>query len=444
MSKKIKKSIFSYLLKIFFFIFIIIISYIFYNLIVVFNKNRIVTYEVIKGEIVNVDRHKGFIYREENVSNCSASGFINFYVVNRERVYRGKLIYTINDVEKENASFDLTDNEKLKILNDISKENNSITNLNFNNIYSFKDNLSRTIDEYNLLKVYEDIDVENEIEAKEKGFSKVAGIVSFILDGYENYDIVDFNEDLLNNYIKSNSNLQKKEVASNDKIFKIITDSEFSIAFDSDYDYDKSKNNWYNVRFVNENIKTSAKIEGFIGSDGNKHYKLVLNDYIEKFSDKRIVDFEIENKDVTGFKIPIKSIISKNCYIVPKTILTTDDSTNEKYFYKKLPSGENIKVVCNISKIDDKYVYIAIDDVRDILKYGDVLTNKYGDICSLSTVNELNGVYNVNRGYAQFKIVDIIDRTNEYAVIKTNTQNGIVIYDHIALNASQINVGETI
>ena len=50
----------------------------------------------------------------------------------------------------------------------------------------------------------------------------------------------------------------------------------------------------------------------------------------------------------------------------------------------------------------------------------------------------------MNKGYAVFKNVDVIDRTNEYAIIKKQTINGISLYDHIALDANDIGEGDLI
>ena len=211
------------------------------------------------------------------------------------------------------------------------------------------------------------------------------------------------------------------------------------------YDYDNYSNkDSLRIKFVYENVTANGRIDSFIGSDGKKHFKLYITEYPEKFIDKRVVDFEIENKKVHGFKIPIKSIISKDCFVIPKNIIEKDLSTDEDMCYKFVANGAKERVTFNISKEDDKYYYISIDDALSKVKYGDVLTNRYNDIYSLNEVKKLEGVYNMNKGYAVFKNIEVIDRTNEYAIIKDNTVNGVAIYDHLALNASEINEGDLI
>jgi hypothetical protein len=52
--------------------------------------------------------------------------------------------------------------------------------------------------------------------------------------------------------------------------------------------------------------------------------------------------------------------------------------------------------------------------------------------------DSLIGVYNVNKGYAVFKQINILYQNKEYAIIETKTAYGISLYDHIALDASEI------
>ena len=440
-----KKSFMSYVLKIFMFLFFIVLAYIVSFFVRIFNKNEVKIYEVTTGEIVNVDRHRGFIYRDESIASCANDGYINFFVVDAERVKRGAFIYTINDEPSKVKFYELNNQDRNIIKQNIKMYNNNFSTLNFSNIYIAKDGLSELINEINIIKQLEDIDVEKEISAKEKGYSHYAGLISFLIDGYENTKIEEFNDDLIKNYNIIKYISQKKVVKKNDQIYKIIKNPEIAIAFDSTYDYDNyDKKNNLRIKFVYENVTTNGKIESFIGNDNKKHFKLLITDYPEKFLNKRVVDFEIENKKVNGFKIPIKSIISKNCYIVPKSMVEKDMETNENILYKVGLNGDRERISFNIAKEDDKYCYISIDDTLSNIKYGDVLTNRYRDTYSLSEVVKLEGVYNMNKGYAVFKNIEVIDRTNEYAIIKKNTINGVSIYDHLALNANSINEGDLI
>lgn len=50
----------------------------------------------------------------------------------------------------------------------------------------------------------------------------------------------------------------------------------------------------------------------------------------------------------------------------------------------------------------------------------------------------LQGVYCINKGYAVFRKIQIIDQNAEYSIIKKQTQYGISQYDYIVENASTV------
>ena len=433
-----------YIFRVLFVMLVIVLVYIAVNFVKIFNKKTISIYEVSSGEIVNVDKHTGFIFREEKTEICNTNGYINFYVANADRVGRGSFIYSIDDEEKTLNISTLTNDDKRLIRQEIKRNILNLTNDKFYNIYNIKNAIDNRIKEINTVKWLEEIDVEKEIIANEKGYARNAGIISFIIDGYENSNIKEFNDDFLKSYNKNITFNQKKEVLSGDKVYKIITNPTYQIAFDSDYNYDEYKKNFVTVKFVYENLTAIGHVDSFIGNDGKKHYVLNITEFPERFIDKRVVDFEIENKKITGLKIPLKSIVSKNCYMIPKNMLEIDDETNENVFLKLGPNGEKNRITCNISKEDNDYYYVSIDDMLSNLRYGDVLINRYGDTYSLSDIVKLDGVYNVNKGYAVFKNVEVIDRTNEYVIIRDRTGAGISLYDHIALDAEKIKEGDLI
>ena len=50
----------------------------------------------------------------------------------------------------------------------------------------------------------------------------------------------------------------------------------------------------------------------------------------------------------------------------------------------------------------------------------------------------LIGVYNMNKGYADFKQIHILYQNEEYAIVKANTTYGLNVYDYIVLNAEAV------
>ena len=65
------------------------------------------------------------------------------------------------------------------------------------------------------------------------------------------------------------------------------------------------------------------------------------------------------------------------------------------------------------------------------------------DSYSIGTnTSELQGVYNVNKGYTVFKIIDIIYQNNEYTIVKAGTDYGLSLYDRIVLQGDRVSENE--
>lgn len=63
---------------------------------------------------------------------------------------------------------------------------------------------------------------------------------------------------------------------------------------------------------------------------------------------------------------------------------------------------------------------------------------------TVSQTASLTGVFNINKGYADFKEIQILKQNDEYALIKSNTTYGLSAYDYIVLDASSVDVDQLI
>ena len=134
----------------------------------------------------------------------------------------------------------------------------------------------------------------------------------------------------------------------------------------------------------------------------------------------------------------------KEFLVIPKTYFTNggNNSTSgllKVSFQKGKTSAEFISTEQYYETETDYY----IDESS--LKKGDVI--QAPDSSEQYTIKEsdkLKGVYNINKGYAVFKQIDVVSQNKEYSILKTGTKYGLSLYDHIALNGSDIKEGELI
>lgn len=147
-------------------------------------------------------------------------------------------------------------------------------------------------------------------------------------------------------------------------------------------------------------------------------------------------------EDETGLKIPVSSIVQKEFFLIPEDYVTVVSGSNGvgnilKQYY--LEDGTIVRetVEIEIYNFDSKDKEYYLDS--SLLSTGDVLFKDDGqESFTVSKRATLIGVYNMNKGYADFKQISILYQNEEYAIVKPNTQYGLSVYDYIVLDASSV------
>lgn len=170
---------------------------------------------------------------------------------------------------------------------------------------------------------------------------------------------------------------------------------------------------------------------------------LIFEYFIEKamirYANDRFIDIELVMREKTGLKIPQSAITSKEFFTIPKKYFTIGgDSSEPGLMIKHTVDGVNTVKLVNPTLYyeTDDYYYVDSEEVSE----GDLvlLSNSQSTYQIGMDKDSLIGVYNINKGYAVFKQINIIYENAEYAIVETKTAYGISLYDHIALDASEI------
>lgn len=56
----------------------------------------------------------------------------------------------------------------------------------------------------------------------------------------------------------------------------------------------------------------------------------------------------------------------------------------------------------------------------------------------------LQGVYNINKGFTQFRQISILYQNEEFALVEEGTSYGLTVYDRIVLNGEAVDEDEVI
>jgi translation initiation factor IF-3 len=203
------------------------------------------------------------------------------------------------------------------------------------------------------------------------------------------------------------------------------------------------------VKFLKDDMTQSGDFS-IIKIDGNKYGKIDFSRGLIRYASDRFLDIELVTNTVTGLKIPLSAIESKDFYVIPAEYATTDPDSGSVGFNKisKDSSGNNVRTFINATiygkvkiesdddSADEAYNYY-VD--RSAFKEGDaIVKDDSNQRFIVGETDSLEGVYCINQGYAVFRQVDILDQNEEYAIISSNTSYGLSRYDRIARDSSQV------
>lgn len=140
-----------------------------------------------------------------------------------------------------------------------------------------------------------------------------------------------------------------------------------------------------------------------------------------------------------GLKIPNSAITKKQFYTVPKEYFTQGGDSSDPGLMIENHAGDTGSVTLvqpTIYYETDDFYYI--DD--ETVSAGDVVVknNSSGTYTIGSDVDKLTGVYNINKGYAVFKQIDILTQTINIPSLIQALPTESPCMNHIALDGSKI------
>ena len=231
-------------------------------------------------------------------------------------------------------------------------------------------------------------------------------------------------------------------VGKNVPVYKLITDENWNVIFKISKDLaGKLKDdNTVEVLFKDDGNTIWAYYD-ILTIDKEPYLTLKLRTSMIRFANQRFIDIELLLDDAKGLKIPNSAITTKKFFTVPK-----------EYFVKGKGSNKEGLIVTGKDK-NTTYITPEIFYEKDGMYYIDDENVTSGTVIQKSDSNEtytirqtakLKGVYNINKGYAVFKQIDILYQNEEYAILKQGTDYGVALYDHIALKGNTVKENDLI
>ncbi|NLJ90011.1 MAG: hypothetical protein GX323_03850 [Clostridiales bacterium] len=430
-------------------VFIFIVIYIAISFYIYLTKDHLTIYEVRRGSIAKETVYNGLILRNEEVYNTNRAGYVYYYYKDGDRVPRNSVVYSIDENESSTAlvSDDLNNTtlkseEIAKIKKEIKDFRNNYSNANFISVYDFKydlNNVSLEIkneQKHDSLKGYE---VSNR-DYVEVVNSNKSGIITYTLDNYEKLTDNDITYDHFKGENYSKTLLRKDEIyQAGTPVYKLVTDNSWDIIIPlskETYEYlssqDEEDIRRVTIKFLNEKLESPGNFTYY--QKGDEYFgKITLDSYMEKFINQRFVEIELKIDEKSGLKIPTSSIVDKEFYLIPHEYFTKGGDSNEQGLVLESYDEENELVLTfvptEIFYEDENFCYVN----TLLFEQNSWIQSVTGQRLKLNEKATLKGVYNVNKGYAVFRRIEIVEEGKEYTVVKEGTSYGLSVYDQIAL-----------
>lgn len=432
------------------FIYIIICVYLYIT------SKHIVGYEVTTGSLSISNIYKGIAVRTEEPVTSTGSGYINYFAREGEHIGVGNLVYTVDEsgkvadllaMDDESIQFSASDLEELK--SDIVQFKYSFSGKKYRNLYDFKRLLEGTalkLSNYNMLSNIDGISNQSGGSVSFCSASK-SGIVAYYTDGYESLDPASITKKTFEEKdYKKKQLLSNELINSGDSVYKLITEEDWSIVIpvEAKRADELLEEEYVKVKFLKNQYTSWGKVSVLNNSDGT-YVKLDFNNSMVTFALDRYIDIEIIQDEEEGLKIPNSAVVEKEFYLIPKEYILKGGNSSSSGIMRET-YGEDGKITTEFVETE-LYSETETDYYLDtsVLRIGDYIckpdsTEKY----PVSKVGTLVGVYNINKGYADFKEITVLYSNDEYSIVKSNTQYGLSVYDHIVLDAKSVEADDFI
>ncbi len=434
--------------------FAVIAFYIVVSVFTYLSRDHIVGYQVMEGSLSTNNIYNAVALRTEKIVESDTAGYVNYFATEGGRVAVGNLVYTVDESgqlleylkSQGSEEVSLSDEDLSELRSQIVSFDSSFDPHNFHTVYDFSVSLDGTVHKLSNNSILSNIQSLNASSATLQSinyrYAPDTGIVVYSVDGLE-----DLTFDQMTSEIFDETAHEKQQLVNNtlvkagDPVYKICTSEEWSVVIRED-DEEKVQQlidrDYVKVRFIKNQNESWGKVSSYTNPEGESFVKLTFTNSMITFCRDRYLNIELITEDERGLKIPNSSIVNKSFFLIPKSyLIRNNDNSTGVLKVKYDEQGNETSEFINVSVYSETETQYYLD--TDILRSGDTLimldsNQRY----TISLTDTLIGVYNINKGYADFREISILYQNDEYAIVKSNTTYGLNVYDYIVLDSSTI------
>ncbi|MBQ3790622.1 MAG: hypothetical protein II800_06795 [Lachnospiraceae bacterium] len=439
-------------------VFALILIYLLISIFNYINSKHIVGYEVKEGALSSDNVYEGVAIRKEKIVPSDTAGYVNYFATEGRRVAVGNLVYTVDASGRllDYLGAESTDTANLTPEN-LRELRTQIVNFSedfrpdhFRTVYDFRVSLDGTVQKLsnaNVLKNIQALNAGETLSSISYHNAVETGIVVYSTDGFEELSFDQVNAATFDqkDYVKTQL-VGNSLVAAGDPVYKLITSEDWSIAIPVESEAraeELAEHTYIKVRFLKNQDEAWGYVEPRVDEDGNAYVLLTFNNSMSTFCTDRYLAIELILNDDKGLKIPNSAIVEKNFFVVPSGYLTENGGKTGvlRQVYLEDGSESNEFVETTVYNATDTEVYLD----QTALRTGDRLVRESTDqVFTVSRQESMIGVYNINKGYADFRRIRILYQNDEYAIVEPGTTYGLSVYDYIVLDTTTVDENELI
>lgn len=436
-----------------------IFLYLVFAVIMYLTKDRVTSYEVRQGSILKDTAFTGLVLRDETVYYAETDGYLNYFLPNGSRVGNGDNVYTLSQdplPEPENT----TENQQISVSQEdwssiaslvqaFHETNNGQNQAPAKTLKAGITDLLEGTTEQSKVNRLSAFVSENGNEGVSVYQSPDDGVIEYSVDGYEsiNPDMITDQDILQHEYTKTEYGDNEK-IKAGDPVYRMITSEQWTVVIkltpeiEQEFREMEIDSTVVKVRFTKDNKTMNGSFKIINRGKDDAYGYLTFYSGMIRYANDRYLDIELILEDESGLKIPKTAVTEKEFYVLPEDYLTTGGaSSGNGVLLQKGDSVEFVPVSVYYRDAEEGEYYITSDK----LKRGDILQlSESAETYAVSEKKTLKGVYNINKGYAVFRQVQVLCESEEYYIIEEGNKYSLSNYDYIALYADSVQENQII
>lgn len=434
-------------------LFILIFIYLIVTVLMYFTGKHVSAYEVREGSILKDTAYTGLILRNETVVNAEADGYVNYFAPEGAKAGAKTNVYALSSkkLDFDNPSSEetaaLTADEQASLLSKTQSFSENFASSHFSDVYTLRTSVSNILENKSSQSRHSQLDIMVNEGQEELQVYKAArdGIVVYSTDGYEGIQLGDVTKKMISKSKYEQVNFANNtQVKAGDPIYKLVTDDNWTLAIllDDKTAQSMADTKSVKVRFTKDNETAWADFSIYNTKDANLGF-LTFSNAMIRYVQERYLDIELILEDQSGLKIPKSAIVNKKFYLVPEDYLTQGGNSKETGILvrKSKDNTQFQKADVYYRDMESGMVYLSVDAFNN-----DTVLVKpdSAETMVLEKTKTLKGVYNINKGYAVFKQINILSESDEYYIVQSGNDYGLSNYDHIALDGTTVRENDVV